>query len=185
MRALLAEETAALRTHEGVDVQGVFLRIEAAKGMIDRLPLRLPEYTADEGESEPEPSTGERSVLEALLARTDGLVRFRRHDVDARRPLLAPDEVAYLERDLRLALDRAQLAALRGDQTIYAASLTAARERLDAFVDTTGEAAAALAAELDALLAVDLEKPLPDIGRSFARLRDLRGASSADDAPDG
>lgn len=188
VRASLAEETASLRAFEGADVAGVFLRLEAAKGLIGQLPLRLPEYADDYvgeaddyvggavGDEAPTdaPADDERSLIEALLARADGLVRFRRHDLDARRPLLPADEVEDLERHLRLALDRAQLAALRRDQAIFVASLSAARDALDAFVDPTGDAAAALATEVDALLAVDLARPMPDISGSLTKLRDLR-----------
>ena len=174
VRALLAEETASLRAFEGADVPGVFLRLEAAKGLIDQLPLRLPEYVSEGDAPAATPSEGERSLVEALLARADGLVRFRRHDLEARRALPAPDEAEDLERHLRMALDRAQLAALRRDQAIFAASLSAARDALDAFVDPTRDAAALLGGEIEALLEVDLAKPMPDISGSLTKLRDLR-----------
>ena len=177
VRALLAEETASLRAFEGADVPGVFLRLEAAKGLIEQLPLRLPEYVGGADGPAAAPPEGERSLVEALLARADGLVRFRRHDLEARRALPAPDEAEDLERHLRMALDRAQLAALRRDQAIFAASLSAARDALDAFVDPTRDAAVALGAEIDALLAVDLAKPMPDISASLTKLRDLRRAT--------
>ena len=184
VRALLAEEAASLRAFEGADVAGVYLRLDAAKGLIDQLPLRLPEYAAadDSGDEAPAGASadGERSLVEALLARADGLVRFRRHDLDARRPLLPADEVEDLERHLRLALDRAQLATLRRDQAVFTASLYAARDALHAFVDPTRDAAAALVEEIDALLAVDLAKPMPDISGSLTRLRDLRQVTAED-----
>ena len=182
VRGLLAEETASLGAFEGADLAGVYLRLEAAKGLVDQLPLRLPEYVgeadADVGEADEVPADapgeGQRSLIEALLARGDGLVRFRRHDLEARRALPAPEEAEDLERHLRMALDRAQLAALRRDQAIFAASLSTARDALDAFVDPTRDAAVALGAEIDALLGVDLAKPMPDISGSLTKLRDLR-----------
>lgn len=196
VRALLAEETASLRAFEGADVAGVYLRLEAAKGLVDQLPLRLPEYVAADGyvgadaapgaapgaasgaasdaASDAARPEGQRSLVEALLARADGLVRFRRHDLEARRPLPAPDEAEDLERHLRTALDRAQLAALRRDQAIFAAGLSAARDALGAFVDPTRDAAVQLGAEIEALLTVDLAKPLPDISGSLTKLRDVR-----------
>ena len=181
VRALLAGEVASLRAFEGADVSGLYLRIEAAKSLVDRLPLRLREYTAVDEEAEPGDAEAERSLLEALLARADGLVRFRSHDLDARPPLLAPDEAEYLERHLRLALDRAQLALLRGDQAIFAASLSAADDWLDAFVDPRREAAAALRDELDDLLGADLTEPMPDISASLAKLRELRANANEND----
>lgn len=189
VRGLLADEMASLRAFEGTDVAGAYLRLEAAKGLIGQLPLRLPEYVGDAGEQDRAdaddvaagaPPDDERSLFEALLARADGLVRFRRHDLDARRPLLPANEVEELERQLRLALDRAQLAALRRDQAIFIASLSTARDTLDAFVDRTGEVAAALRAEIEALLGVDLAKPMPDISGSLTELRDLRQVTAED-----
>ena len=184
VRALLAEEVASLRAFEGADVQGVYLRVEAAKGLLHRLPLRLPEYTLSGEEPRedtvaPSSETGS-SMLERLFARLGGMVRFRRHDIETLRPLLPPDQAEYLEQHLRLALDRAQLAALRGDQAIFVASVTAARDWLHEFVDPERESAMTIREELDTLLSVDLEAPLPDISRSLARLRELRRGVDGD-----
>ena len=174
VRALLAAEVAALRDFQGVDVAGVFLRIEALKGSLDRLPLRLPEYTANAPANEAPQPAEDASLLELLAHRFGDLLRFRRHDGTGLRPLLPPEQAAYLEQRLRLALDRAQLALLRRDQAIFQSSLTAAREWLSRFVDAERGATAEVAVELDALLALELEVDLPDISTSLARLRALR-----------
>lgn len=173
VRTLLADEQLALRTFEYPDTQGVFLRLEAVKGSIDNLPIRLPEYTA----RDPDPSletAEDGSMVDAFLHRLDGLVRFRRHEDEAIRPLLRPAEAEYLEQHLRLALERAQLAVLRGDQSIFEASLRAARDRLHRFVDPGRSAVVETLAELDALQRIDLEVAPPDIAASLARLRELR-----------
>ena len=174
VRALLAEEMAALLAYEGADVQGVVLKIGAIGGLLDQLPLRLPEYAAvDRAQTVPAADPAP-SAFAALLERLEGLVRFRRHDAGTRRPLLSPEEVVYLEQHLRLALERAQLAALRADQAIFAASLTAARDWLEEFVDPSRDAVATVRRELDVLLAVDLATTPPDISGSLAKLRELR-----------
>ena len=174
VRALLAEEELALRSFDYADTQRVFLRLEAVKGMLDHLPLRLPEYTTeddDDGQAGPD---ADPSMLDALLNRLGSLVRFRRHHGEAVRPLLAPEEAEYLEQHLRLALDRAQLAALRRDQDIFSASLGAAREWLHGFVEPGRTAVVEATRELDELLKVDLDVEPPDISRSLTRLRELR-----------
>lgn len=167
-RAAIAEERAALLAVRTVDVQGVYLKIEAAKGLLGDLPLRLPEYMSPPVAEEE--LGADASMVEHLLARLSGMVRLRNHNA-AIRPLLPPDQAEYLEQRLRLALDRAQLAVLRGDQTIYAASLGAASEHLREFVNLDREPAATVAAEIEALLDVDLDAALPDISRSLALLR--------------
>ena len=184
VRALLAEEMAALRAFESVDVQGIFLRLEALKGQLDQLPLRLPAYSAPRPVAEPAQEEESPSALDTLFRRIGGLVRFRRHDGEAVRPLLAPRQAEYLELNLRLALDRAQLAALRHDREVHRASVTAARDWLRRFVDPTRPATEHLLRELDALLAIDFGGEPPDISRSLSRLRASRTAQDERAAPD-
>ena len=190
VRALLAEEITTLAQFADADVQGVFLRLEAVKGSLGQLPLRLPEYIAATGESNeqtaavspPAPPAEPTSMWATLAQRLTGLVRFRQHQRDARRPLLPPEQADYLHMNLRLALDRAQLAALRHDAEVFRVSLTEAREWLATFVDARGPAATNMAAELNDLLQTNLAGELPDISRSLARLRQLRTQTAVADA---
>lgn len=196
VRGLLADEMTALGAFQTADVQGVFLRLEALKGAIDRLPLRLPEYIGQPGESAEQDSAGEHaatlpeaaadeppSMLDTFLQRISGLVRFRRHQDDALRPLLPPQQADYLKMNLRLALDRAQLAALRHHDEVFRTSLADARRWLAHFVDARRPAATAMASELDELMQSNLAADLPDISRSLNRLRQLRDATATDAAP--
>lgn len=173
VRALLADEKLALRTFEYPDTQALFLRLEAVKGLLDKLPLRLPEYSAEDADV-PSGTDAQTSMVDALLHRLHGLVRFRRHDGEAIRPLLAPAEAEYLEQHLRLALERAQLAVLRRDQGLYETSLRAARNWLHRFVEPARTAVVETRGELDELLGMDLTGRPPDISRSLERLRELR-----------
>ena len=173
VRALLATERTALQAVAGTDVQGIFLRLDALKAQLQALPLRLPAYIAQE-EATPPPAAG---MLSALGQRLAGLVRFR-SDGPPVRPLLPPQQAEYLQQHLRLALNHAQLAALRGDQTIFARSLGTAAKWLDAYVDMRTEAAQTFAGSLDALLTEDLGASLPDISGSLARLRAMRSATT-------
>ena len=168
VRALLATERAALQAAAGTDVQGIFLRLDALKGQLGQLPLRLPEYIAER--PKPQPAA---TMLGALGERFSGLVRFRRSDENAR-PLLPPAQTENLLLNLRLALNHAQLAALRRDQAIFETNLANAAEWLADHVDTRHQASRAIAAELAALQAEDLAAELPDISGSLARLRAIR-----------
>lgn len=171
VRALLAEERLSLKTFDYADTQGVFLRLEAVKESLNRLPLRLPEYAADDVSPE---ESQDASLLDAFLNRLGGLVRFRRHEGEAIRPLLAPEEAEYLEQHLRLALERAQLAVLRRDQEIFEISLGAAQAWLHRFLDPSRTAVAQAVGELEELQRIALDVPPPDISRSLGRFRELR-----------
>ena len=180
VRVLLADELAALRDTRHVDVQGVYLRLQALRDAMGRLPLRLAEYTARQEDAAESSANAEASLLDALLERLAGLVRFRRHDEDQVRPLLAPRQAAYLELRLGLALDRAQLAALRFKEGVYRGSLNDARDLLRRYVDNTRRQSIEVAAQLDELAELDIATPLPDISASLARLAEIRQARTAE-----
>ena len=185
VRALVVEDIAALGRYRGEDVQGVFLRLEALRGAFGELPLRLPRFLgAREGPTpapgaEDQDDSAEGSFLDAVFGRLKGLVRFRRHQGEAVRPLLPPEQAEYLEQHLLLAIDRAQLAALRRHQAVFDASLAAADEWLETYLDPTAEAVRRVRAELRSLRQVELATPPPDLSRPLARLRQLRDLSPA------
>ena len=120
------------------------------------------------------PAAEPKSFGQALRDRVYGLFEFRTRARIAPRPLIRPEEAIYLELNLRLALERAQLAMLRGNQTLFAASLKTARDWLDTYVDPDHEGTQRIVQELDGLAGLDIEQPLPDISRSLARLLELQ-----------
>ena len=182
VRAAIAEERMALANTSAANTQSIFLTLEAVKEALPELPLKQPEYfasgggateaSADEMEevSGPEPD----SFIGALQKRFFGLFEFRTRESVAPRPLIRPEEAIYLELNLRLALERAQLSMLRGDQTLFAASLGTAREWLGQYVDPDHAVTRRIAQDLDRLAELDIEQPMPDISGSLAHLRELQ-----------
>ncbi len=197
VRAQIAGELLALEGHAGADIQGAYLKLEALKGKLDQLPLRLPEYSSRQApESEPGSSSGAAeaesgavwSTLVVLGDRLADLVRFRRHEGEALRPLLAPEQAAYLEQHLRLALERAQLALLRRDRVIFAANVADARAWLGEYADANHVATRQLLAGLEEASRLDVAAPPPDISGSLRALRDVVPAletSPRDEPPAG
>jgi len=164
VRARIAEEVLALESLPTLDAQGLFLQLEAIKRDVGRLPLRLPSL---------EPAGTTRApaanLWDALSAEFARLVRFRRFD-GAVRPLLAPDEAVYLELNLRLMLERTQLAALRREQTIYDESLVTALGWIAAYLDETAPEVRRVQEGLKSLQGVQLAVALPDISGSLTAL---------------
>ena len=194
VRAILADERMALANAKTANAQSIFLTLEAIKDALPELPLKQPEYfelTDASGSEATEAPLGEPlgepldetptasgaepdSIGEALKDRFFGLFEFRTRESIAPRPLIRPEEAIYLELNLRLALERAQLAMLRGNQTLFATSLKTAREWLDEYVDPEHAATQRMAQDLDRLASLDIEQPLPDISGSLARLLELQ-----------
>ncbi|MYE22924.1 MAG: hypothetical protein F4Y01_03105 [Gammaproteobacteria bacterium] len=181
VRAQIAGELLALEDHEDTDIQGAYLMLEAIKGKLNQLPLRLPEYSsrqepaaATTGEAGLEAeSGGVWASLAAIGDRLSELVRFRRHEGEAVRPLLAPEQAAYLEQHLRLALERAQLALLRRDAVIFAANIADAEAWLSTYVDANHGVTKQLQAALAEASRLNVAAPLPDISGSLRALREV------------
>ena len=174
VRAKLADEMLALGAVRDNDLQGIYLRLEAVKGEIIKLPLKVPEYllAADEDSG----NSGEVGFLEGLGAQFASYMRFRRLE-GGQKPLLAPEEAVYLELNLRLMLERAQLAALRRQQAVYEQSLATARDWIVEFLAEDEEITQRIVTELQALLEVELNLTLPDVSGSLTALVAARRGS--------
>ena len=177
VRALLAEDMAALAAYRGADVQGVFLRLEALRSVLPDLPLRLPKFAglAEADSPAPDKRPAPASMWDALMARLSTLVRFRRQDVPAPRPLLPPVQAGYLEQHLLLSIDRAQLGALRREQAVFDASLGKAAEWIETHLDPNHKAVRRFAADIQALRQTVLAADPPDLSRPLRQLVALRG----------
>ena len=175
VRAALADEILALRSVRGNDVQGIYLRLEAVKGRLATLPVELPEYFVAGGPSARDTATP--GLWDALTAELAKYLKVRRFD-GATKPLLAPEEAVYLELNLRLMLERAQLAALRRQQLVFELSLGTTEEWLREYFDADHPVVQELVAELDDLLGVELDQALPDVSGSLSALLAARQSSS-------
>lgn len=172
VRAQLADEILALENVESNDVQGMFLRLEAIKTEIGAQSVKLPRFEREQEKSTAE-AGAEPGFFAALWEQIGGYMRFRRFDGESVRPLLAPEEEAYLELNLRLMLERAQLAALRREQVVYEQSLQTAADWISSYLEPDSPGVARSLEELEALSKVTLDQPLPDISGSLSALKAL------------
>jgi uncharacterized protein HemX len=97
-----------------------------------------------------------------------------------RKPMLPVEQEYFLRENLRLMLNSAQLALLRGDQAVYAQLLEGAGQWVNAHFDGSQDAVSRFGAALSELKSVAIRPELPDITASLGELRKLiqaRGAS--------
>ena len=182
VRAALAAEILRLRQKPAVDLQGLYLRLDAIKRQLATGPrlalkhaLNAPTATRAPPPEEARPSE-ETSFLAVLAGELADLVRFRRLDADFRAPPTAA-ESAYLELSLRLMLEQAQLSALKRDAKTYQASLDSALHWADAHFDPEDPAVQKTIDAMQALRGEPLEASPPDISGSLQALRQARGAA--------
>jgi len=199
VRARLADEILSLKAMTGTDLQGLYLQVEALKKSVATLPLRPPEYTeanvapgaalnAALGDTEAADSlanapTATQTVWQELGGRLSAFFQYRKIDGnETRRPLLSPDESIYLEMNLRLMLERSQLALMRRNQLVYEQSLVTADEWIVEYLDDEDASVAQTRNQIAELLEVELELPVPDISGSLKALEAVsRGRGEAGD----
>ena len=190
VRSRLADEILSLKALTGTDLQGLYLQLESLKTNIESLPPRLPEYLQSsapgfgsdaESEAQASPPAGEspeQSVWQELGSRLSAFYQYRKVDSsETRRALLSPDQSTYLEMNLRLMLERSQLALMRRNQLVYEQSLTTAEEWIGEYFDSSAPEVSQTQSALAELLEVQLELPVPDISGSLAALQAISRGS--------
>jgi uroporphyrin-3 C-methyltransferase len=174
VRARLADEIIALRQVPRDDLQGIYLRIEAIKSQVDVLPLPEPAYVEARRVDQPQVS-----VWQTLVDELKQFIRVRSiSGEEALKPLLAPEEERYLELNLRLSLEQAQLATLKRQQEVFEQSLLNVRSWLVEYADTTDDRTKVLLSQVDELLVLELATELPDVSGSLNELLTIRRSGS-------
>ena len=205
LRKAINNDLAALRLVQKIDVEGIYLAIDGLVNHIEALPLQptRQQVMINSEDSalrqQGEPGTGANGeaveaesgwlakVRSSFSGFTEGLseyIRVRDHSVEAR-ALLAPDATHYLQHNIQLLLERAQLALLREQPQIYSQSLLQAESYISKFLPAS-TAADNFRAQLKALSDKTIVAQLPDISPSLEllhayieELHNLKGATPA------
>ncbi|MBP7547082.1 MAG: uroporphyrinogen-III C-methyltransferase [Corallincola sp.] len=155
VRAALARDLSALRALPQPDFDGARLRLAGLQQQVDGWPLTGDGLLAVEAER---PASADlASNWQQLSA---AFFRIQRDDSSA--PLLLPDQAYWLRENLRLGLQRAQLALQQRQQAPYDAALADLRDWLNRYMDKRSPEVAAALGELDALAELPLRLKLPE-----------------------
>lgn len=172
VRAELAREINALKLVPGLDVSGIYVRIDALNEQVGRLQARKPwEQSQDPVNDAP---VEERSAWAMIAERLSYLVRIRVADALPRRPHLSADEVRYLHQVLHLQLEQAKLGLLQTDQALYAGSLASTAMWVREYFDPEAATSVVVLDELSALAGIQIVNEIPDISGSLNLLRARR-----------
>ena len=169
VRQQLTRDITELKLVENIDLQGIYLRLRAVEEQMLRTSIQ-PEFdlatpTAAAAEASPESESGSpwsRSWDNFTQFMRDS-VRIRDGDIDP--VLLSPQSEARFRQSLRLNMEQAELALLRGDATVYKDSLTRARQLLLDYGIASGKRDR-LAAELEELANQNIVADLPNLAAS-------------------
>jgi uroporphyrin-3 C-methyltransferase len=174
VRKLLAEEIAVLKLAGVIDREGIYLRLSALSTQVDAIPFieplgrdqsLLPEAQIPEDETFKQKIT--RNFY-ALLNKLGSYVRVRDHGKTIN-AVLPPDEQKFLQQNLRLMLEQAQVALLRNEKGIYQESLVKAQNWVNQYYNLNEQAKAVLE-ELQSLQQENIAPDLTNFSNSSAAL---------------
>lgn len=176
VRKLLAEEIAVLKLAGVIDREGIYLRLSALSNQIDAIPFIQPLGTQEsllEEEVIPADETVKQKLTRNfynLLHKLGSYVRVRDHGKTIN-AVLPPSEQKYLQQNLRLMLEQAQVALLRNEENIYQESLVKAQNWVNQYFSLNEKATAALE-ELQALQKEEISPELTNFSNSSSALTD-------------
>jgi len=176
VRKLLAEEIAVLKLAGIVDREGIFLRLAALGNQIDSIPFVEPLGNQQDflvEEVVPENETFKQTLTRkfySALHRLSAYVRVRDHG-QAINAVLPPSEQKYLQQNLRLMLEQAQVALLRNEAQIFTESLVKAQNWINQYYALNEQAVAAVN-ELQALQEEEVAPELTNFSNTSSALAD-------------
>jgi len=170
IRAQLARDLTQLKAVPAPDIDALSARLAAADVVVRDLPMlgMIKNQYVPPGD-EPTPAPGLARAWQQLQVLSN-LVTVRRVS-DAAVQLVSMEEIGVRRHHLETLLFAARLAALRGDDADYAASIAGARDWLGRYFDTHDARGQALEAELAALALWRVSPDIPDVSGSLKLLK--------------
>lgn len=177
VRKLLAEEIAVLKLAGFVDREGIYVRLAALANQIDAIPFieplgAAPDETLTEQALPENETIGAKAkrLFYGVMTKLGSYVRVRDHGKNIN-AVLPPSEQKYLQQNLRLMLEQAQVALLRNEANIYKESLVKAQNWINQYYTLNTQASAVLE-ELKSLQEEEIAPELTSFSNSAAALAD-------------
>ena len=179
VRKALASDLAALEAIPTFDLEGSYLKLAALNEQVEnlrlipltdknKLPSLIQEITPD-AVSE----SWTQGIKESWAKAVDKLEKLIviQHRDDAIEPLLSPEQTYYLQQNLHLMLEQAQLALLQKNQAVFDLSLEKAGTWTSTYFEEGDAATQALLRGITELKALHIAPNMPDISGSLKALK--------------
>lgn len=173
-RAAVAADLAALRAVPKVDVEGLYLRLAALIGEVER--LKVFELPDRQSSTDTIPAEGWQERFEqgyrAALQKLSNYIVIDRKDVPYE-ALMDPQWEGLVRQNMRMLLEQAQVALLSGNQVLFRESLERAGHWVGQFFEVDEAGSQAIARDISALVDTTIAIEAPNVSRS---LRELNNA---------
>jgi len=182
IRQALASEILSLQQISKLDKEGIYVRLSALIGSLDRLnesifikqkkmtPSTEPPSEIQDMKKKDNTGLYWQTVWNDIRNDLEKVFSIRRLDQPIK-PLLAPEQSYYLRQNLRLMLEQASLALLDKNTVIYQDSLEKAVIWTNSYFDLSDQKTQVLINSLDDLKAQKIAFSTPDISNSLRLLK--------------
>ncbi len=176
VRTQILREVNALRNVQLPDLEALSTRLQGLVQLVPSLPL----------ENEPEaqaigvkPVLGEqvitwRTELRKVWQDTLNSVQIQRVDQPPV-PLLAPEQRYFLDQNLILTIEKAELAMIQGRPVLFKMTIENAEAWLTEYFDLSDSRVQSVIQELNVLAAQPFNSAMPDISGSYQLLQSIKG----------
>ncbi|WP_277252396.1 uroporphyrinogen-III C-methyltransferase [Neptunomonas phycophila] len=179
VRKALAEDIASLEAVPTFDLEGSYLKLAALNNQVNNLRL-IPLTEKNQLPSlieEMTPDTVDTSLMDNVrdswakaVDKFEKLVVIQHHDKKIE-PLLSPEQNYYLQQNLHLMLEQAQLALLQRKQVAFDRSLDKAEEWLSTYFEADDATTQSLLRGVNELKSLQISPQMPDISGSLNALK--------------
>ncbi|MFL0803484.1 MAG: uroporphyrinogen-III C-methyltransferase [Agarilytica sp.] len=182
LRRAIAKDLTALKLLKKIDTEGIYLSLVALTDEIKNIPVVLTPRVEDQTLAAAQETADQKNKTfwqvvggswSRFTSSFDSYVRVVQHDKKPK-PLLPIQDEMYLQQNLRLMLERAQLALLREQQDIFEQSLGQADKWLATYYNES-DVLVKFRDELSVLSQNKVVQTLPDISHSLHLLHEYIG----------
>lgn len=179
IRKAVAADIAALEAVPQLDSEGLFLKLGAMNRQVadlrvtplsqqHQLPEMLKEITPESVQASW--ASGVQESWGKAMAKLESLIVIQHRDEPVK-PLLSPEQKYYLQQNLNLMLEQAQLALLQRRQESFDSALNKAEEWLGTYFQQDDGTTQALLRGIGELKSTQVSPTLPDISNSLTELK--------------
>jgi len=178
VRRKINNEIELLRAVEQIDIESTLAKLSAISAIIDSLPLEneppVLETQIEQTDDNIDQSISWRTELRKMWSDVLNSVTIQRVDQPPK-PLLAPQERYFLNQNVQLTLNKAEIALLQGRQQLYVSSVAQASDWLNEYFDLDHAQVKNTIEKLDELQSVNFAQDIPSVAGSYDLLQSIKG----------
>lgn len=175
VRRAFAKDLNALHMAGRVDMEGIFVKLDALKEHITKLTLPALTWQSDKTELKPLAKDADLSEKIVTTARNVFAVIGEQYEIqhldEPVKPLLSSEQRVYLTQNLELLIEQAQLAAMKHDAVVYKRVLAQAEAWVRQHFNLSTADAELTLSTFKELSAVELNPAVPDVSESMRALK--------------